>query len=319
MTSVACGSIRRCWLTLAPAGTDKVIPGEGKFMNKSSCGRGNLLRLTLAVVFLTSFWIFLLALLPGKKVLAAGAPAAPQCSIVYDFGGGRTYTVTPELAMTMMVTNADGSYYIDPATGYYVCDSNKMRSFFSGLQQMYPYENSVPNQAGFQTTLGNYIALDGSFQKTGYLDVDYEINYLATAIMEQRTEQHTPVYRCGGTYVEIDISNQILYYYENGVCRFTTSVVTGNHSTGHDTPTGVYCVLGKQRNVTLKGKDYASFVQYWMNFIGNSVGLHDASWRSRFGGSIYLTNGSHGCVNIPPSVMPELYGMVSVGTTVVLY
>ncbi len=259
-------------------------------------------------------------LLPSLSVEAAAAlPAAPQCNIVYDFGNGRTYTVTPELAMTMMVTNADGSYYIDPATNYYVCDSNKMRNFFSGLQNLFPPQSSSVNQAGFQTTGGTYLAIDGTFQTTGYLDVNYEINYLALAMMQQRSETHTPVYRCGGTYVEIDISNQLLYYYEDGVCRLTTSVVTGNHSAGHDTPTGVYRVRGKQRNVVLRGAGYASPVKYWMNFIGNSIGLHDANWRSSFGGSIYLKNGSHGCVNIPPSVMPELYGMVAVGTPVVLY
>lgn len=284
-------------------------------MGKSTDGQpGRLLQLVLATIGL----ILAGGLLTRMPALAA-APTPPQCSIVYDFGNGQTYTVTPELAMTMMVTNADGSYYIDPATGYYVCDSGKMRGFFSGLQQMFLPQNGTPNQAGFRTTSGVCIALDGTFQRTGYLCVEDEINYLALAIMEQRCERHTPILCCGGTYVEIDISNQILYYYENGVCRFTTSIVTGNHLAGHDTPTGVYYVRGKQRDVTLKGTGYASFVHYWMNFIGNSIGLHDASWRSSFGGNIYLTNGSHGCVNIPPSVMPQLYDMVSVGTPVVLY
>ncbi len=263
-----------------------------------------------------------LVLCAGRKLSAKAAqtalPPAPNCMITYDFGSQGQYVVTPELAMTVMVTNADGSYYIDPATGYYVCDSNKLRSFFSGLQNLFPPSGSA-NNAGFQKTDGTYIALDGTFQNTGYLDVEYEINYLAAAIMYQKTETHVPVTKCGGTYVEIDISNQILYYYENGTQRFTTSIVTGNHRLGHDTPTGVYRILGKQRNITLTGKGYASPVKYWMNFIGNSIGLHDANWRSSFGGSIYLTNGSHGCVNIPPAVMPELYGMVSVGTPVVLY
>lgn len=262
-----------------------------------------------------------LMFVPGVFHISARAasPAAPQCWITYDFGGGKTYTVTPELAMTMMVTNADGSYYIDPQTGYYVCDSGKMRNFFTGLQQLFPPQGSVPNTAGFQKTDGTYLPVDGTFQMTGYLDVDTEINYLATAMMEQRTEVHTPLLRCGGTYVEIDIPNQLLYYYENGVRRFATSVVTGNHRLGYDTPTGVYRIRGKQRNITLTGRDYASPVKYWMNFIGNSFGLHDANWRSKFGGTIYLTNGSHGCVNIPPSAMPELYAMVQVGTPVVLY
>lgn len=271
------------------------------------------------IAFCMVICLLLLTKVFSLQARAAVLPPAPQCRITYDFGKGKTYTVTPELAMTMMVTNKDGSYYLDPKTGYYVCDSNKMQSFFSGLQNLYPPQNSVPNTAGFQKTDGTFLPVDGTFQMTGYFDVNAEINYLAAAMMEQRTETHTPILRCGGTYVEIDIANQILYYYENGIRRFSSSVVTGNHRLGHDTPTGVYQIRGKQRNITLTGRGYASPVKYWMNFIGNSHGIHDANWRSKFGGSVYLTNGSHGCVNVPPSAMPELYGMVQVGTPVVLY
>ena len=85
------------------------------------------------------------------------------------------------------------------------------------------------------------------------------------------------------------------------------------------TPTGDYKVLSKARNVTLKGADYTSFVSYWIAFKGNSYGLHDASWRSRFGGNIYTYNGSHGCVNMPKSEVSKLYNMVEIGTPVYVH
>ena len=50
-----------------------------------------------------------------------------------------------------------------------------------------------------------------------------------------------------------------------------------------------------------------------------NVGLHDASWRSSFGGQIYRTNGSHGCVNLPPSAAKAIFSYVSKGTPVVCY
>ena len=59
-------------------------------------------------------------------------------------------------------------------------------------------------------------------------------------------------------------------------------------------------------------------VSYWMPFNGN-IGMHDASWRSSFGGDIYKTNGSHGCINLPVSVAQELYGYVEKGTPVICY
>ena len=56
-----------------------------------------------------------------------------------------------------------------------------------------------------------------------------------------------------------------------------------------------------------------------MPFLGASYGLHDANWRSNFGGDIYKYGGSHGCVNLPPNRTPDLYNMISVGTIVVIH
>ena len=49
------------------------------------------------------------------------------------------------------------------------------------------------------------------------------------------------------------------------------------------------------------------------------IGIHDADWRDEFGGEIYKTNGSHGCINVPSEVMPELYDMVELGTPVIMF
>ena len=75
-------------------------------------------------------------------------------------------------------------------------------------------------------------------------------------------------------------------------------------------------IKNKIRNTTLKGKDYESKVQYWMGYSGNSFGIHDASWRKRFGTKDYYYVGSHGCVNVPTKNMKKLFNMVEVGTPV---
>ena len=41
--------------------------------------------------------------------------------------------------------------------------------------------------------------------------------------------------------------------------------------------------------------------------------------RSEFGGSIYKTRGSHGCVNTPYSAMKTIYENVKIGYPVVVY
>ena len=122
----------------------------------------------------------------------------------------------------------------------------------------------------------------------------------------------------GGTYVEVDIDNQKLTFVKNGAVIVSTDIVTGNPA-GHRTPTGLYYAHNKQTNITLVGADYAVFVNYWVSVIGDSIGLHDASWRWQFGGDIYTYNGSHGCVNIPGSAMQIIYDEIEDGTPVLIH
>jgi lipoprotein-anchoring transpeptidase ErfK/SrfK len=124
----------------------------------------------------------------------------------------------------------------------------------------------------------------------------------------------------GSNYVEVDIPNQSVYVYKDGKQVFSTSCVTGNTSKGMGTHTGVGVVQYKARNKTLGGPgyDYSTPVSYWMPFNGGE-GLHDANWRSSFGGSIYKTGGSHGCVNLPVSAAATIYGIIDAGWAVVVY
>ena len=73
-----------------------------------------------------------------------------------------------------------------------------------------------------------------------------------------------------------------------------------------------------QKDATLNGENYSTPVKYWMPFNGN-IGMHDASWRSSFGGTIYKYNGSHGCVNLPPAVAKKVFQYVKAGTPVICY
>ncbi len=68
----------------------------------------------------------------------------------------------------------------------------------------------------------------------------------------------------------------------------------------------------------MNGETYSTPVNFWMPF-NNNVGMHDATWRSEFGRNIYMTNGSHGCVNLPYAVAQEIYGMVEKNTPVICY
>ena len=119
----------------------------------------------------------------------------------------------------------------------------------------------------------------------------------------------------GDTYIEVDIGQQKMFYYRDGELIIETDVVTGKNNATREEVCYVYA---KQRNRILRGEGYESFVNYWMPVSGG-IGIHDATWRSKFGGDIYIRDGSHGCVNTPLEIVEQMYEMVEVGTPCILY
>ncbi len=181
----------------------------------------------------------------------------------------------------------------------------------------------------FTTTGGSTITItDGDYGWKIYYDK--EVEKLKKNIKSGKEVTREPVYSytamarnsatddIGDSYVEVSISAQMAYLYVDGELIASSSVVTGDSTKGYDTDTGIYAMTYKQRNATLSGQGYSSPVSYWMPFNGNQ-GLHDASWRSSFGGSIYQGSGSHGCVNCPYSFAKTLYSYVDEGFPVIVY
>lgn len=122
----------------------------------------------------------------------------------------------------------------------------------------------------------------------------------------------------GNSYVEIDLKQQMVSVYVDGQLKVQTPTVTGNVSKGHNTPTGVFPLNYKTKDAVLRGDNYASPVKYWMPFNGN-IGLHDADWRDSFGGNIYQDNGSHGCINLPPSNAKSIFDLMYPGMPVIVH
>lgn len=122
----------------------------------------------------------------------------------------------------------------------------------------------------------------------------------------------------GDTYIEIDITNQHVWYYENGEMLMDSDCVTGTATDPERaTPTGVFQLWSKERDIVLKGSDYAAPVSFWMYFTECGVGLHDYA-RPAFGGDIYMYNGSHGCINLPYDFASELFDASEINCPVVV-
>lgn len=179
----------------------------------------------------------------------------------------------------------------------------------------------------FHPTRGGTVTIEqGTY---GYkLDQKKQKEYLIGLINAGKEEKSEAIYSqkgwgkgvsdIGDTYIEVDMTNQKLYYYVKGRIKLKTDVVTGCTGRGNGTPERVCYIYFKQRNRVLVGPDYRTPVSYWMA-VYNHIGIHDANWRGKFGGEIYKTSGSHGCINTPTSQVSKLYEMAEVGTPVVMF
>lgn len=241
--------------------------------------------------------------------------ALAKAYITYDFGD-RKEVVNAPLIADWIVTRADGEYVIDEVavTDYVESLAAKYDTF--GLTRE------------FYTSLGTTVTLNGG--DYGWcMDQDATVVALLNALADgyQGTMEPEYLYTAksrdtndiGDTYVEICISQQRMWCYQYGTCIVDTPVVTGNPNKGNATPSGgVWAIDAMKQNAILVGEGYQSPVDFWMPFNGD-VGIHDMQTRAYFGGTIYLTNGSHGCVNTPYEQAQTIFNTVSVGTPVIVY
>jgi hypothetical protein len=234
--------------------------------------------------------------------------------ITYRYAGGREVVDTDEILQWLELDNDLNVIF----------NSAKMKSFVNALASHY---NTYGTVRDFTTATGAAIKIGGG--DYGWrVDVNGEIAYLTEAVKKGEKASREPLYShsgasynandIGNTYVEINLAAQHLWYYQNGALLAEGDVTTGNVSNGNGTPTGIYRLKYKDTDAILRGEDYSVPVAYWMPF-NNDIGIHDATWRTEFGGKIYLTSGSHGCINAPYSLAETIFNNISPGIPVVCY
>lgn len=216
--------------------------------------------------------------------------------------------------------------WISMESGKPALDEEQVTAFVKEQASQY---DTYGKKKSFTTALGEEITLNRT--KYGWkTDTAGEATELVELIYQGRITEKEPVYSItamekgtndiGDSYVEADLTNQHLYLYQDGEIVLETDFVSGTMSSDYGcvTPEGIFGLSYKTRNAVLKGATYRTPVSYWMPFYGN-YGMHDANWRGSFGGQIFMTNGSHGCINLPPSKAAEIYEYVSEGFPVVCY
>lgn len=236
-----------------------------------------------------------------------------QANITFDFKD-RTKVVDSTLIRSWIKKGSDGNYALDE-------DAVK-----SWVVQMARETDTFGLEHQFKTSTGQTITLAAGGDYGWLIARDSTTQKLIADLKEGKTETIEPEYRykgldrstndIGGTYVEVNISMQHMWCYKDGQLVVDTDVVTGNEAKGTCTPSGsVWAIDAK------KADDWFSsgvHVDYWLPF-NDGCGIHDASWRSQYGGSIYKTNGSHGCVNTPHDAAGKIFETMEIGYPVVVY
>ena len=278
------------------------------------------------------------------KAKAAFMNELNEANVYLDLGAGMNNRLTGEELSGMI--NRDGTV-----------NENGVRTFVSELAKAYDTcspegERTIINHAGVNKTFksdygwkldqeetvnaiieglnqhlaGNNAGSEAASSKTEVLDEDIS-EIFETVDMEAVWDKKAAMHGdrdYGYSYIEIDMGEQKVYAYVDGVCVLETPCVTGKMTADRMTPEGLYSIRAKQRNRVLVGYkpdgsiDYRSPVKFWMPFNGG-IGLHDASWRSEFGGELYVNGGSHGCINLPREAAQKIYDLCYKDMPVICY
>lgn len=250
-------------------------------------------------------------------------PLTPMEQAQKDYA---SVTITYQIGDASEVLDSDRilSWLRENEDGSVAFDEQQARAFVKSLAEKY---DTAYTTRTFHTTTGRDIQIaQGDY---GWcIDQDAETEHLLELLSARESATCEPIYAqtatvhakndWGTSYVEVSLTDQYLWLYKDGKCILESYFVSGNPTRGHATPRGIYGLTYKTRNATLSGEGYNSKVKYWMPFNRN-VGLHDAPWRSSFGGQIYRSNGSHGCINLPPANAVKIYENVEKNTPVIVY
>lgn len=239
-------------------------------------------------------------------------------TVEYKLHNGDTYKLDAKTMKDWVSRDDDGNYSID-------LESN-VTKFVDKLAKEAKYKLTSTK---FKATGLGEISVPFGRATYATVDKEKEIERLTKQLEIKKSAEFEVIYEALpdytniDTYVELDLSRQRVWMYVNGECVLETPCVTGNVAQGYSTPAGIYYLTYKTMHATLEGYNYdgstySTPVTYWMPFNGG-IGFHDATWRGSFGGNIYMTNGSHGCVNLPYWAASTLYSYINTSIPIILY
>ena len=249
-----------------------------------------------------------------------------RASITYTFGD-ETQTLDGNTIKDWLNFDEKGQLVMD--------DTSFRQHIADYVAQLAAAHDTVGTEREFQTTSGRTVSVYGSAY--GWqIDQTSEVAQLTQEIQSGARTTREPIYSMtanahgyndiGNTYIEVDLSEQHMYFYQNGEDIFESDIVSGDmRYSDRQTPSGIYTLYYKKSPDVLRGKqlangkyEYEQKVDYWMPFNGG-IGFHDANWQPYFGGDRFMEGGSHGCINMPPEKAAELYNIIDCNIPIVCF
>lgn len=193
----------------------------------------------------------------------------------------------------------------------------------------YLYDQSLEydtDEVGFGYRTVTESNVDPAYEeiKAGLLS-DENVDVVGEAPIDDQEDTFKPSKKTDEkTYIEVSISQQVMWVFKDGELLVQTPVVTGSQADGWDTPVGDYTVIDKETDKVLNGSsvgfDYEVPVNYWMRLTNSGIGIHDIDWLNTGNAwdsrDVYELQGSHGCINVPNDIMATVYNNIPVGTSV---
>ena len=104
----------------------------------------------------------------------------------------------------------------------------------------------------------------------------------------------------------------MVYVFRKGKVAYSCKCISGLPVEGRSTPTGAYFIKEHNTHRVLKGDNYETPVDNWVRITWSGTGFHSAPWQrwSSWTKNYYKVRGSHGCLNLEPSVSKQIYDMV---------
>lgn len=279
-------------------------------------------------------------------------PQLEKLNKIFDVVIELNFDYTTEKISYDTVENAinvkdDGTYTVDQEVIWEWVES--LRDKYDTLHKTRKFKSTLQGEIEINSENDYYGKKDAIF---GYmLDSDETAKAIADAFEKGESTKIDPVYYHNGgyyydtmgqvkhdksdeasvitdlsrlsSYIEVDLTNQQLWYYKDGKKIFECGVVSGLPTPERKTYPGIYQLWMKETNKTMKGEtsegEYESKCSFWNYISVRSIGIHDAVWHSSFGGDRYTWAGSHGCVGVSYDSSKYIHDNVPLGTVVIMY